>query len=124
MPASLYLLDTNILLHLIRGKSTGAYIDSTYQLQKQTDTPLFCIVTHGEIWTLATENGWGPGKRIDLGREFGLLQDDRLEFLRVGADGDLDIRGFRLLVFGGDPLSLLQLRQYRLCSRRLDGFGR
>jgi tRNA(fMet)-specific endonuclease VapC len=57
MTPPLYLLDTNILLHLIRGKATGAYIDSTYQLQKQPHTPLICIVTHGEIWTLARENG-------------------------------------------------------------------
>jgi tRNA(fMet)-specific endonuclease VapC len=66
MPAPLYLLDTNILLHLIRGKATGATIDATYQLQKHTYTPLICIVTHGEIWTLARENGWGPAKRHAL----------------------------------------------------------
>ena len=36
MPPPVYLLDTNILLHLIRGKSTGLYIDATFQLQKQT----------------------------------------------------------------------------------------
>jgi hypothetical protein len=29
MSAPLYLLDTNILLHLIRGKAIGAYIDAT-----------------------------------------------------------------------------------------------
>jgi tRNA(fMet)-specific endonuclease VapC len=66
MPAPLYLLDTNILLHLIRGKATGAYIDATYQLQKQTYTPLIGVVTHGEIWALARENGWGPAKRLAL----------------------------------------------------------
>ncbi len=66
MPAPLYLLDTNILLHLIRGKATGAYIDATYQLRNQTYTPLICIVTHGEIWTLAKENGWGSAKRLAL----------------------------------------------------------
>ncbi len=66
MAPPLYLLDTNILLHLIRGKATGAYIDATFQLQKQTYTPLVCIVTHGEIWTLARENGWGSARGLAL----------------------------------------------------------
>jgi tRNA(fMet)-specific endonuclease VapC len=66
MPPPVYLLDTNILLHLIRGKSTGLYIDATYQLQKQVYTPLVCIVSHGEIWSLARENNWGVPKRRAL----------------------------------------------------------
>ena len=66
MPPPVYLLDTTILLHLIRGKATGIYIDATYQLQKQIYTPLVCIVTHGEIWSLARENGWGEKKRRAL----------------------------------------------------------
>src|SRR5689334_14503423 len=66
MPTPTYLLDTNILLHLIRGKSTGLYIDATYQLRKQIYTPFICVVTHGEIWSLASENRWGNAKIIAL----------------------------------------------------------
>ena len=66
MPPPVYLLDTNILLHLIRGKSTGVYIDATFQLRQQLYTPLICVVTHGEIWSLARENGWGQAKRLAL----------------------------------------------------------
>ena len=46
-------LDTNILLHLIRGKSIGMYIDTMFQLRHQVNTPLVCIDSHGEIWSLA-----------------------------------------------------------------------
>src|SRR5438309_2117285 len=66
MPPPIYLLDTNILLHLIRGKSTGAYIEATYQLRNQLYTPLICVVTHGEIWSLARQNAWEPPKRMAL----------------------------------------------------------
>jgi tRNA(fMet)-specific endonuclease VapC len=66
MPPPLYLLDTNILLHLIRGKSTGTYIDTMFQLRHQINTPLVCIVSHGEIWSLARENNWGKRKRDAL----------------------------------------------------------
>ncbi len=66
MATPLYLLDTSILLHLIRGKSTGQHIDATFQLRHQVYTPLICIVSHGEIWSLARGNGWGPQKRLAL----------------------------------------------------------
>ncbi len=66
MPSPLYLLDSNILLHLIRGQSTGLYIDATYLLRMQAHTPLVCIVSYGEIWSLAKENAWGQPKRFAL----------------------------------------------------------
>lgn len=40
MPPQLFLLDTSIPLHLIRGQSTGRYIDATFQLRQQVYTPL------------------------------------------------------------------------------------
>jgi predicted nucleic acid-binding protein len=51
---------------LIRGKATGIYIDATYQLRQQTYTPLICVVTHGEIWSMARENAWGDARRLAL----------------------------------------------------------
>jgi tRNA(fMet)-specific endonuclease VapC len=66
MAVLLYLLDTSVLLHLIRGKATGSYIEATFRLKQQNFTPLICIVTHGEIWSLARENRWGADKRATL----------------------------------------------------------
>ena len=66
-PAALpYLLDTNILLALIRGKDLGTFIDTTYQLSAQSQRPLVCVVSVGEIWTLAARNCWGALKRAAL----------------------------------------------------------
>ncbi len=62
MLAPLYQLDTSILLALIRDRQLGRYIEATYQLQQQTNRPLLCIVSDGEIRSLAARLGWGPRK--------------------------------------------------------------
>lgn len=57
-----FLLDTNVLLALIRGKALGRYIDVTHRLRDRLNRHLVCVVSHGEIWTLADQNGWGDEK--------------------------------------------------------------
>lgn len=62
MPAPLYMLDTNIIMALVRGRELGRYIDQSYELSQQVHRPLVCIVTHGEIWLLAKYHRWGKAK--------------------------------------------------------------
>lgn len=62
MTAHPYLLDTNVLLHLIRGGDLGRYISITFDLANTVHRPLVSIVTHGEIWALADRNSWGTDK--------------------------------------------------------------
>jgi len=66
MPEPLYLLDTNVLLALIRGSELGRRIDARYKLTKTPFRPLACIVSHGEIRALAEANGWSERKRQAL----------------------------------------------------------
>jgi tRNA(fMet)-specific endonuclease VapC len=66
MNAKPYLLDTSVLLHLIRGGELGRYIRSTFKLDDAAYRPLVSIVTHGEIWALASRNRWGADKRAAL----------------------------------------------------------
>jgi tRNA(fMet)-specific endonuclease VapC len=66
MTAKPYLLDTNVLLHLIRGRDLGRYIEATFELENPVYRPLVSIVAHGEIWALAERNAWGPEKRAAL----------------------------------------------------------
>lgn len=57
-----YLLDTNILLHYIRGSELARRVEATYQLTTliaPADAPLVSIVSEGEIRALALEFGWG-----------------------------------------------------------------
>jgi tRNA(fMet)-specific endonuclease VapC len=61
-----YLLDTNILVALIRGGPLGQFIDATYQLRHQPNKPLISAVTKGEIRSLARRLQWGTAKRQSL----------------------------------------------------------
>jgi tRNA(fMet)-specific endonuclease VapC len=61
-----YLLDTNIIVNLIRWNDLGQFLDATYGILSAV-TPLpICIVTEGELYALANKFGWGSAKRATL----------------------------------------------------------
>lgn len=62
----LYLLDTDILFALIRGKELGRYIAQTYRLAEVLRRPLISIVSHGEVMAMASRHNWGAKKRESL----------------------------------------------------------
>jgi tRNA(fMet)-specific endonuclease VapC len=66
------LLDTNIVIHLIRGDTTGQAVDSRFHLLARPDRPLVSVVTLGEALAFAHQRNWGT-ERIarlrDLMRE-------------------------------------------------------
>jgi tRNA(fMet)-specific endonuclease VapC len=57
-----YLLDTNILVHLVRGDSTGEEIKTMYAPYTRNPKPLICSVTEGELRSLALQFSWGTQK--------------------------------------------------------------
>src|SRR5438128_1595358 len=61
-----YLLDTNILVALIRGNELGQYIDSAYALKTNLTQSIISVVTVGEMYGLARKFGWGPAKILAL----------------------------------------------------------
>jgi predicted nucleic acid-binding protein len=65
-PGSLVLLDTNILVRLIRADEVGERIERDYGLLERRERPLISIVTVGEIEALARKLGWGGPKRAAL----------------------------------------------------------
>jgi predicted nucleic acid-binding protein len=66
----LYLLDTNILVHFVRGDAVWARVRSQYQLFTASPMPLISVVTAAELRSLALQNGWGAGKLTQM--EFAL----------------------------------------------------
>jgi len=62
----LILLDTNILIHLVRGNATGKAIDARYGLRDRPERPLISIVTVGEVMKFAEWRNWGERKRATL----------------------------------------------------------
>ena len=60
--AELLLLDTNILIHLIRGNSIGNRIVSEFHLREREHVPLISVVTVGELYAFARKCEWGQTK--------------------------------------------------------------
>ena len=59
-----YLLDTNILLQLLRGNDLGKQIDSQYGLRSSLNYSMISVVVAGEILALAYKFKWGQ-KKLD-----------------------------------------------------------
>ncbi|MBK8412679.1 MAG: hypothetical protein IPL19_32470 [Sandaracinaceae bacterium] len=62
----MYLLDTNVVLALVRGSALGTYIDTSFRLSAGKRRPAISVVTHGELRVLASRNGWGGAKLAAL----------------------------------------------------------
>jgi predicted nucleic acid-binding protein len=56
------LLDTSIVVHLMRGKATGERIDKAYNLRGRPDRPLISVVTVGEGLGFAKQRSWGADR--------------------------------------------------------------
>ncbi|MEJ7608675.1 MAG: hypothetical protein WKF37_20995, partial [Bryobacteraceae bacterium] len=57
-----YLLDTNILLGLLRGKALGERIDRAFGLKASLHRHAISIVTQAELSVIADRHDWGPEK--------------------------------------------------------------
>lgn len=66
MSGGYYLLDTNVLLHWLRGSSVCGAIDGQFGLTASGFRPLVCEVTLGEIEAFAMSSKWGEAKRQKL----------------------------------------------------------
>lgn len=63
MDGSLYFLDTNILVHLIREDDIGQYIRNQYGVLLIEPRPLISSITHGELRSLSLQWNWGSQKK-------------------------------------------------------------
>ena len=61
-----YLLDTNILVHLIRESALGDHVRQTYRPLLANPRPLISIVTEGELRSLAHQWQWGRHKKSQM----------------------------------------------------------
>ncbi len=65
MPTTIgYLLDTNIVIRLIRNDALGQQIDAKYNLRATLASSMVCVVTVGELLAFARKIGWGQ-KKLD-----------------------------------------------------------
>jgi predicted nucleic acid-binding protein len=54
----LYLLDTNVLVHYVRSDEVWARIQARYSLLLADPRPMICVVTAGELRSLAFQFNW------------------------------------------------------------------
>jgi len=54
-------LDTNILVHWLRGKDAGEKLKADYDLGARRPRPILPLVVKAEIKSLALQFGWGVG---------------------------------------------------------------
>ena len=66
MASPIYLLDTCVILHLVRGNPLGSYLATTFGLKSPASRPLVSIVSHGELLLIADRNKWGAQKMAAL----------------------------------------------------------
>lgn len=66
MTDRLFLLDTNVVVALVRGQGLGQYIDSKFGLSASNRNHMVSVVSHGEVRVLASRNGWGKEKLAAL----------------------------------------------------------
>jgi predicted nucleic acid-binding protein len=55
-------LDTDVLVHLARGDTTGQAINAEHSLMSLPDAPILSSVVEAEVRSLARFNGWGAPK--------------------------------------------------------------
>jgi tRNA(fMet)-specific endonuclease VapC len=62
----IYLLDTSVILPLVRGNALGKHIDRRFGLRSAAQRPLVSVVSLGEVRVLAKRNDWGEAKLRSL----------------------------------------------------------
>jgi tRNA(fMet)-specific endonuclease VapC len=71
--SGLLLLDTNVVVFLVRGGAVGEAIDARFRLRARAERPLVSIVTLGEALAFARWRNWGAPRTETLAtllREF------------------------------------------------------
>lgn len=58
----LLVLDTNVLVHLLRNNALGQAIEKTYSLTTRLERPLLSSIVEGELRGLAESWNWGSTK--------------------------------------------------------------
>lgn len=73
MSQRLYLLDTSVILPLVRGSALGQRIEQRYRLQSSPHRSLVSVVSLAEAQVIAARNNWGAPKLAALAHALGEL---------------------------------------------------
>lgn len=65
-PGRLVLLDTNVVVHYVRGSEVSQRIEAEFNLLHRTERPLISVVSIGEMRALTRKFGWGQRNTATL----------------------------------------------------------
>jgi tRNA(fMet)-specific endonuclease VapC len=91
----LFLLDTNVLVHLIRDSPIGRWVVQQYDLRNQSLKQLISVVTVGEALSFAKKRAWGLRRTealADLLRELVVFPLDSEPVLDMYAEIDCHLQ--------------------------------
>jgi predicted nucleic acid-binding protein len=94
-----YVLDTNILLTLLRGKELGERIDRAFGLRAAPYLHTVSIVTHAELRVLADRNQWGDTKQAAVTKALD-------EFVTVNISGGAIVAAYRRVEAGSVGINM------------------
>lgn len=66
LPGSQLVLDTNVLMHWLRGRREAEALRAEYELGGRKPRPVIPVVVKGEIMSLALQRSWGEDKTDKL----------------------------------------------------------
>ncbi|WP_084610933.1 type II toxin-antitoxin system VapC family toxin [Archangium violaceum] len=92
LPGEQLVLDTNVLVHLLRKKGpAGALLEQEYAIGTRRPRVLVPVVVKGELKSLAFQFGWGPEQQLGLDSLLAQLPTvDISSSLVIGAYAKLD----------------------------------
>jgi predicted nucleic acid-binding protein len=96
-----YLVDTNVVVALLRQNDLGRFLDATYGLLTPGQPIPICVVTAGELYALANKFGWGPVRRAALAALLGNttrvnINDPRILTAYGGIDAWSESQGHKM----------------------------
>lgn len=62
-PEDLLLLDTNVLLHLVRNRAPGRWLAKRYALWKRAERPAISVISLGELARIRDRLHWGDRRK-------------------------------------------------------------
>jgi len=103
--AETYVLDTNILVGYIRDASFSRFVDEEYAPLDGDNIAVVSIVSHGELFSLSYQLGWGEKKREDLQRRLAEVSVVNIDYTEI-IDRYAEIDAYSQGKLKGKPLGM------------------
>jgi predicted nucleic acid-binding protein len=85
-----YLLDTNIILALVRRNDLGLFLEAAYGVSALAHQFTVAVVTVGELYALANKLAWGAARRAAMVRQIAPFDVQNIDQRVIAAYAEID----------------------------------